>query len=123
MKWYNDMTEQQKQNFKKVITICVVGAILILIIPMVWYFNNRNLNYKPNGKLNYDIVFVNEETNPYYQVGFADYVFIGKVNTEIERIFSDDGSARTIYEIEVTENLKGNLQNIIKVTYPGDCDI
>lgn len=123
MKWYNDMTEQQKQNFKKVITICVVGAILILLIPpMVWYFNNRNLNYKPNGKLNYDIVFVNEETNPYYQVGFADYVFIGKVNTEIERIFSDDGSARTIYEIEVTENLKGNLQNIIKVTYPGGYD-
>lgn len=35
MKWYNDMTEQQKQNFKKVITIFVVGAILILLIPMV----------------------------------------------------------------------------------------
>lgn len=51
MKWYNDMTEQQKQNFKKVITICVVGAILILLIPMVWYFNNRNLNYKPNGTI------------------------------------------------------------------------
>ncbi len=28
MKWYNDMNEQEKRSFKKVITICVVGAIL-----------------------------------------------------------------------------------------------
>ena len=30
MKWYNDMTEQEKQSFQKVIVVCVVGAILIL---------------------------------------------------------------------------------------------
>ena len=36
MKWYNDMTEQQKRNFKKVIAVCVVGAILILLIAMIW---------------------------------------------------------------------------------------
>lgn len=38
MKWYNDMTEQEKRNFQKVISVCVVGAILILLIPMVWHF-------------------------------------------------------------------------------------
>lgn len=38
MKWYNDMTEQQKRNFKKVIAVCVVGAVLILLIPMIWKF-------------------------------------------------------------------------------------
>lgn len=38
MKWYNDMTEQQKQSFKKVIAICIIGAILILLIPMIWKF-------------------------------------------------------------------------------------
>ena len=38
MKWYNDMTEQQKRKFKKVIVVCVVGAILILLIPMIWKF-------------------------------------------------------------------------------------
>ena len=37
MKWYNDMTEQEKRSFQKVITICVVGAILILIVPMVFH--------------------------------------------------------------------------------------
>ena len=38
MKWYNNMTEQQKRNFKKVIAVCVVGAVLILLIPMIWKF-------------------------------------------------------------------------------------
>lgn len=36
LKWYNDMTEQEKRSFKKVIVVCVVGAILILIVPMVF---------------------------------------------------------------------------------------
>jgi hypothetical protein len=108
---------------KKIIILSILVIFIIaMICGVIWYFNNRNSNYKPNGKLNYDTVLVNEETNPYYQVGFADYVFIGKVDKEIERTFSDYGSARTIYEIEVTENLKGDLQNIIKVTYPGGYD-
>lgn len=38
MNWYNDMTEQEKRSFQKVIAVCVVGAILILLIPMVWHF-------------------------------------------------------------------------------------
>lgn len=38
MKWYNDMSEQQKQSFQKVIVVCLIGAILILLIPMVMYF-------------------------------------------------------------------------------------
>lgn len=38
MKWYNDMTEQEKQSFKKVIAVCVVGVIFILLIPMVFHF-------------------------------------------------------------------------------------
>ena len=37
MKWYNDMSEQEKRSFQKVITICVVGAILILIVSMVFH--------------------------------------------------------------------------------------
>ena len=36
MKWYNDMSEQEKRSFQKVIAVCVVGAILILIVPIVF---------------------------------------------------------------------------------------
>ena len=38
MKWYNNMSEQQKRSFQKVNAICVVGAILILLIPIVLHF-------------------------------------------------------------------------------------
>ncbi|MGJ0845258.1 hypothetical protein ACR77J_01070 [Tissierella praeacuta] len=34
MKWYNDMDEQEKRSFQKVIAVCVVGGILILLVPM-----------------------------------------------------------------------------------------
>ena len=37
MKWYNDMTEQEKRSFQKVIVVFVVGVILILIVPMVFH--------------------------------------------------------------------------------------
>ena len=37
MKWYNDMSEQEKRSFQKVIVVLVVGAILILIVPMVFH--------------------------------------------------------------------------------------
>ena len=37
MKWYNDMSEQEKRSFQKVIAVCVVGAILILIVPIVFH--------------------------------------------------------------------------------------
>lgn len=30
------MTEQEKQSFQKVIVVCIVAAILILIVPMVF---------------------------------------------------------------------------------------
>lgn len=38
MKWYNDMTVQQKRDFKKVIAISVIGAIIVLIIPIAFHF-------------------------------------------------------------------------------------
>ncbi len=35
MNRYEDMNKQEKRSFKKVILICIVGAILILLIPIV----------------------------------------------------------------------------------------
>lgn len=37
MKWYSYMTKQETRNFQKVIAVCVVGAILILLIRIVFY--------------------------------------------------------------------------------------
>ncbi len=38
MTWYNDMTVQQKRDFKKVIAISVIGASIVLIIPIAFHF-------------------------------------------------------------------------------------
>ena len=36
VKWFHDMSEQEKQSFKKVITVCAAGAAFILLIPAVF---------------------------------------------------------------------------------------
>lgn len=38
MTWYNDMTVQQKKDFKKVIAISVIGVIIVLLIPIAFHF-------------------------------------------------------------------------------------
>lgn len=38
MTWYKEMTEQQKRDFKKVIAISVVGAIIVLLVPTAFHF-------------------------------------------------------------------------------------
>ena len=38
MTWYNDMTVQQKRDFKKVIAISVIGAIIVLLVPIAFHF-------------------------------------------------------------------------------------
>lgn len=106
-----------KSKAKKII---VVGAIAIVVSTTgLLYFLNLNNNYKPNGKVEYENVYIQEETNPYYQIGFADYVFVGKVIKENERFMTDFCSPRTTYQITVIDNLKGNLQEDIEVIYPG----
>lgn len=106
-----------KSKVKKII---IVGAIAIVVLTSgLLYFLNLNNNYKPNGKIEYENVYIKEETNPYYQIGYADYVFVGKVIKENERFMTDFGSPRTTYQITVIDNLKGNLQEDIEVIYPG----
>lgn len=38
MVWYNNMTEQQRKDFQKIIAVCGMGAGLILLVPMVFCF-------------------------------------------------------------------------------------
>lgn len=106
-----------KSKVKKII---IVGAIAIVVLTsgLLYFLNLNNIN-KPNGKVEYESVYIQEETNPYYQIGYADYVFVGKVIKENERFITDFGSPRTTYQITVIDNLKGNLQEDIEVIYPG----
>ena len=37
MEWYNNMSELQKDNFKKVIAVSILGAIVVLLISTVFH--------------------------------------------------------------------------------------
>lgn len=37
MKWYHDMTQQEKQSFQKVIAVCAAGAVRILLVPVIFH--------------------------------------------------------------------------------------
>ena len=37
MTWYRNMTEQQKNNFRKVIVVAGIGIIAVLLVPMIFH--------------------------------------------------------------------------------------
>ena len=39
MLWYKNMTPHQKKTFKKVIIVAVIGAMIVLLIPMFFHFS------------------------------------------------------------------------------------
>lgn len=38
MEWYENMTKQQKKDFKKVIIVFATGTVMVLLVPMVFRF-------------------------------------------------------------------------------------
>ncbi len=75
-----------------------------------------------NGKIRYDHVAMPEETDPYYIIGFADYVFIGSTLSDGTSVTLPSGNKRLAYDISVSECLKGNLTKEIKAVYPAYYD-
>lgn len=71
-----------------------------------------------NGKIKYDHVAMPEETDPYYIIGFADYVFIGNTLSDGIPVTLPSGNKRLEYDICVSECLKGNLVKEITAVYP-----
>jgi len=110
---------------KRKIIIIGVCVCLLATTGLVYYLahHNKNSFYKPNGTTKYDVVVMPEENDPYYQIGFADYVFIGTVIKENNRYLNENSFPRTSYQIKVTENLKGTLKENIEIIYPGGYDL
>ena len=71
-----------------------------------------------NGRIRYDHVAMPEDTDPYYFIGFADYVFIGSTLSDGNAVTLPSGNKRLEYDISVNECLKGNLAKEIKPIYP-----
>ncbi len=71
-----------------------------------------------NGKIRYDHVAMPEETDPYYIIGFADYVWIGSTLSEGSSVTLPGGNKRLEYDISVRECIKGSLAKAIKAAFP-----
>lgn len=99
-------------------------AGLICILVCVLYLASCSVKSKSstNGETRYDHVVVMNETDPYYIIGFADYVFIGSISTDGASVMLPNENQKMQYGIHITECLKGNLNDDVEVMYPAYYD-
>ena len=96
---------------KKLFLIIATAAFLILLL-------SGCSADTANGKIKYDHVAMPEETDPYYVIGFADYVWIGSTLSEGISVTLPSGNKKLEYDISVSECIKGSLAKVIKAAYP-----
>lgn len=100
--------------------VMVAIPILLILVVIAGYLHQSNQQIETvyaHADFSYDV------SNPLEDVGFSDYVFIGKVNKVIETTYlgatEDDpnGIPNTSYSITVIENLKGKLKKNVNVQF------
>ena len=86
--------------------IIALGFVLTIFLAS---FTGCSKEVKPNGETIYNHVsMVGDETNMFEVIGFADYVFVGVVESVNKRDI-DDEFPNEYYSVAVAENLKGSL--------------
>lgn len=94
---------RKKRNINPVIAIVIPVFIVFLSL---MYFNNDNPPDNPNLRT-IDSNYVIDINDPKAVVDFADNVFIGTVENQIET--TKKNYPETTFEVNVSENIKGNL--------------
>ncbi len=124
-KAYNNTQKKKKNIWFKIATVAALIAIVITgslhllpyVLPKVKHYNSFELMSQiPISKA--EASYVININNEREVAGFADYVFVAKVEaelrTEYENIYVNEvgkvsATPYTYYSITVTDNLKGNL--------------
>lgn len=94
---------------KKNILVIILVIILTLELGVISlnYFSSKKLENLPieiiQGSMVYDM------TTPEKAIGAVDNVFVGKIVARKDTIYDENDIPTTIYEVEVKENIKGNL--------------
>ena len=74
---------------------------------------------EPNGEVTYNHVNLSiDETDLYSYVGSMDYVFVGTVEKVVKNVVDSD-FPYMVYQINLNENLKGNLVDTVEVKKQG----
>ena len=93
--------------------------LLIIIILLLSTIILVKLNMNKDIKVNYHPVLnMYDMSTPEKAVGSVDYVFVAKINSIKETLYSDS-EPYTVYNITVLENIKGNLSTDITLTQMG----
>lgn len=94
-----------KKNIIKVLVLIVF--IFEIGIISLNHLKKDNLESLPIEKIQGSMVY--DMSTQEKAIGAADNVFVGKINKIIKTTYDDNDIPSTIYEVEVLENIKGEL--------------
>lgn len=104
---------------KKIITLLIIIFILSIIITTLNYIYKKTLPDLPVEKIKGSMVY--DMSTKEKSIGAVDNVFVAKINNIVKTVYDENDIPSTIYEIEVIENIKGNLPSnkTIELTQKG----
>lgn len=104
---------------KKTITLLIIIFILSIIITTLNYIYKKTLPDLPVEKIKGSMVY--DMSTKEKSIGAVDNVFVAKINNIVKTVYDENDIPSTIYEIEVIENIKGNLPSnkTIELTQKG----
>ena len=103
---------------KKIKIILII--ILVLEVGVITFNKiNQNLENLPVEKIKGSMVY--DMSTKEKSIGAVDNVFVAKINNIVKTVYDENDIPSTIYEIEVIENIKGNLPSnkTIELTQKG----
>lgn len=103
---------------KKIKVILII--ILVLEVGVITFNKiNQNLENLPVEKIKGSMVY--DMSTKEKSIGAVDNVFVAKINNIVKTVYDENDIPSTIYEIEVIENIKGNLPSnkTIELTQKG----
>lgn len=103
----------------KRIVIVLLFIITITISYLLLSKNNQKLENLPVEKIKGIMVY--DMSTKEKSIGAVDNVFVAKINNIVKTVYDENDIPSTIYEIEVIENIKGNLPSnkTIELTQKG----
>lgn len=103
----------------KRIVIVLLFVVTITISYLLLSKNNQKLENLPVEKIKGSMVY--DMSTKEKSIGAVDNVFVAKINNIVKTVYDENDIPSTIYEIEVIENIKGNLPSnkTIELTQKG----
>ena len=103
----------------KRIVIVLLFVVTITISYLLLSKNNQKLENLPVEKIKGSMVY--DMSTKEESIGAVDNVFVAKINNIVKTVYDENDIPSTIYEIEVIENIKGNLPSnkTIELTQKG----